>query len=211
MKRPDTTAASTIEEVARLCPGERGGHLPGDDVVDVQYRTDVHDHGWQCAPVCGQLDLVGLLRQGLVGYCQPGEGGELLRHGDGITSSAVRVNHCVDGRRELVAPFPSGEQIDVLARTIEDAVSLDGVAAGQGEAIPTGYPKPYFRQFEEAGIHANRPAPEVARPVPGSVTATAPASEQGARGSATSAVEDHRRAIDSTPLRLPPGSGRSGT
>jgi hypothetical protein len=93
----------------------------------------------------------------LVGYCQPGEGVEVPRHGDGITSSAVPINHGVDGRRELVAPFPSSEQIDVLTRTIEDAVSLNGLTAGQGESIPTGCPKPKLRQFEEAGIHASRP------------------------------------------------------
>jgi hypothetical protein len=147
----------------------------------------------------------------LVGYCQPSKSVELLRHRDDVPGSPVRVDHGVDGRSELVAALPSGKEIDVLARTIQDAVNLNGVTAGQGEAEPPGHSKPNFRQLEQARIHVNRPEPEVAGPVPGSVTATAPASGEEARDPATSVAGGHRRAIGSSLPRFPLGSGLPGT
>src|ERR1044072_5039673 len=82
--------------------------------------------------------------------------------------SAIRRDHASTAAANSSRRSQAVKRVDVFARPIEKSVSLDRVTTCQGEAILTGNPKTDFRRLEEAGIPANRPAPEVAGPTPGS-------------------------------------------
>lgn len=70
-----------------------------------------------------------------IGDREPGEGVELLCHLDGIPVVAVAADDCVHCCGELATSLPRREQVDVLARAVQDAVGLHGVAAGQREPV----------------------------------------------------------------------------
>jgi hypothetical protein len=61
---------------------------------------------------------------------------------DAESISKVGVDDSVDRGRELGAPFPAGEQVDVLAGPHEQASRLDGIAARECEAVSLGGGEP---------------------------------------------------------------------
>jgi hypothetical protein len=95
-----------------------------------------------------------VLRMSGIGDREPGEGVELLRHLDGIPFVAVALDDCVHCRGELAPSLPRREQVDILARPVQDAVSRDGVAAGQGEPVAGCDPQSDLRQAEVNLIHS---------------------------------------------------------
>jgi len=101
-----------------------------------------------------KLDLVRLVRCGGVGYCEPGEGFELLGDLDGVSGCAVTVDDSLCRYREVSAAFPGGEQVNVFARPSKNAVLLDGVPAGEREAVTPGYSEPDLREPPVDWIHS---------------------------------------------------------
>jgi hypothetical protein len=121
----------------------------------VKNGTDVHSHGRKGTPVRGQFDLVRPIGCGGIGDREPGEGLELLNDFDGVPVRAIGADDGIDSGREVFAAFPGREEIDVLARPIQNPVRLDGIPTGQREPIAAGRPEPDLRQPLVARIHAS--------------------------------------------------------
>lgn len=65
----------------------------------------------------------------------------------------VAVDYGEDGVTELGATVPAGEQADVLAEPLNDAVFLDGVPTGEGESELCGGLQSDLGQASMRGVH----------------------------------------------------------
>lgn len=65
---------------------------------------------------------------------------------DGVTACAVSVDDGFKCCCEVSAALPSGEQVNVFARPLKNAVRLDGVPAGECEPLTPGYSEADLRE-----------------------------------------------------------------
>lgn len=78
---------------------------------------------------------MGALGVGWIGHVQAGEGIEAEVDRDLETLRSVGANYSVDCGGKLAALQPISKQIDVLARSFQNAMSGNRIAAGQRETI----------------------------------------------------------------------------
>jgi hypothetical protein len=72
----------------------------------------------------------------------------------------IGINDGADGGVELAGPIPCRDQIDVLARPIEKAGRLNGMASRQGESVPISGREPNASEPLVEGMQGYRcPAP----------------------------------------------------
>jgi len=81
------------------------------------------------SPVGCRLHLEREIRLVEIVDAEPRESVELLDDTYLVSALLVGRDHGLDGVREVAATVPAGEQIDILAGSLDEAVLLDGVAA----------------------------------------------------------------------------------
>jgi len=78
---------------------------------------------------------------------------ELLDNLHLVAAALVRADDGLDGVGEVRAMVPAGEQVDVLAGPVDEAVLLDGVATGESEPEPCGGLQTDLGQTTVGGVH----------------------------------------------------------
>jgi hypothetical protein len=129
----------------------------GDGVVASQDRADVQDSRWILPPVDAELDFRVPARQWLMDR-QSREGVVLDEQLDVETSGPIRRDRGADRLWERLLGRPRREHVDVLGRPLEQAVGLNGVAAGEGEAIACEHSEADVGKAFVEGVHKLRQA-----------------------------------------------------
>jgi len=78
---------------------------------------------------------------------------QLLDDLNGISGRTVAGDDCFHRCCEVSAAFPGREQVDIFAWAFEDAVRLDRVPTGEGEAVTPGDSEPDLREPQMTWIH----------------------------------------------------------